>query len=107
MCSQHRDDVLLASRRSSAACHHGAKALPARQQEGLALEKDWRVYLCPGKGWQGVHCSGVGRTPRQKSPASPGGRRMRKVTGGLQRSPPSPKGKGVAELRCRLYASPA
>lgn len=35
------------------------------------------------------------RMPPQKSPASPGGTRVQKVTGEMQRSPPSPKGKLV------------
>lgn len=55
------------------------------------MEKDWRGdlwCLCPGKGWQGVHCLG------RKSPASPGRNRVQKVTIELQRSPPSSKGKG-------------
>lgn len=72
MFSRHRDDVLLASCCSPAACHHGAKALPVRQQEGLAdgegLEGvSW--CLCPGKGWQGVHCRrhGANTSPEKLS----------------------------------------
>lgn len=59
MFSQNRDDILLASCCSPAACHHGAEALPVRQQEGWAHGEGLEGIswcLCPGKGWQGVHC---------------------------------------------------
>lgn len=59
MFSQHRDDVLLASCHSSAACHHRAEAFPVRWREALpggeGLEGIFMVPL-QVKGCQEVQC---------------------------------------------------
>lgn len=74
MCSQHRDDVLLASCRSSAACHRGAKAVPARAQKGLADgERPEGVFAVPlpGAGLAGVHCQQHGANASPEKPCIP------------------------------------
>jgi len=64
-------DVLLASCRSLAACHRGAKALPARRWEGLADGEALKCVIAVplrGEGLAGVALPAAQNEPSPEKP---------------------------------------